>query len=441
MEGEDFGAPQDIDLYQITQELRANSTVYSAMVKTLDNTHPGQVESGSLYVSNNRIKINISPLIKYVYYWILMMFDITRLEKYRFIRKYITSKCFSSPNEKILVETIMNQDENSIRAIGNPGEAEGQALKSKNTISRLYDRVFIFFGIVFIIEFLYSLYIILILFHTPMIVVTFIGIIVFIYSILKITEPVQKSYFIISDLISTFTTVIIIYPTFPISFFGNIHLLMFGQTFFRTILPLSTFLRNIDILLFASQIGLSLYSLYLILKIKSKDRVLARRLPKVFRDLGFLGTEKINEIPKIPNSKENIVNLLKNFNTNISDLCPNCKGSGLDEEFETCKFCNGSGRTHYHGYKNINDDYQTSWDEPCLACGGKGGWYNTVPCKYCSNGHIDSRRYESEMGEFLQTMIGRINDFGDNVYKKINEINNEIDTINKKVIIWNSKTL
>lgn len=418
MKEEDFYAPPHIDLYQTHLDLRNESNAYKKMIDMSEGSNLAEGQVCGLYISKNTIMIALNQSIKYIYYWITMMKSITNMEKDVFIKRYITSKFFSLQDKKNVLEAIVDLDEESIKSIHAPSKEEIMALDSIKGIFKLYDRIFIFFWCFFILYFLYSLYVLSVFFPYLLPLFVLIGAIILIYSFLKITEPAEGKYLIVGNVISVLAVSFIIYFT-----------------------SLKSYLTDIDLLLFFVQVGLSFYLLHLHLKSKSKGKQMTKRLPNSLRNRGIVGTEKIDLLPQIPSSKENFVHFLSSFNTSMSDLCPNCNGSGFVEEFVLCKQCGGRGTQLVRGYKTINDDYETTSYESCSSCNGSGGKTITVSCGYCFEGRIDSQIYQTELKEFIEVLIKRINSFGDEAYKKINEINRELDHINKKILIWNSKTL
>lgn len=421
MKDDDFEVPSHIDLFQAHQELRSEKTAYISMVNIYEKSIPGAAEGCYFHISRNEIKVKLNNAIKYIYYWIEMMNNILSMSKEKFIQKYITSKVYLYPDNKNVLEALVSENENIIQKIPNPGKKESRALESKRSIFKQYDRLFRIFGVLFILEFIYSLYVISLFFPSITLPFILVGVFVFIYSILVILEPSDATYrqfIIISDVLLALAVSFIIYHT-----------------------SLRSGLGDISILLFIIQVVLSSFLYHLKRKIKLKDKEIAKRLPNTFKKIGINGTEKIVPVPKIPDSKERFVKLLTSYNTKINDLCPNCNGSGYLKEFKRCSHCNGSGQTTEYNYRTINDDYKTSYKVACYYCGGSGGEYVTVTCNYCSNGHINSKVYEEELKEFLLALIKQINSFSDSVYLQINEINSEIDKINRKISIWNSKTL
>lgn len=372
-----------------------------------------------LYLSGSHIEIKLSPKIKYIYYWAEMMDDLSYMKPRDFVKRDLVERLDSYRPERKVLELLLYMDLKSLGQISDPTGKDRNLNEKVNILNSSSMLLYILFGMVFFINFPYSMYLTAQYFAGTIVVlmsIAFIGLIIFLVALYKIYfyyNEKKPQFYIMSDLFVGIVELILIYGT-----------------------HLSSTSANISLLLFILLMFISVLSLKVDKWLKSGKEKLSQRLPIHFRIAGLIGNERVTLIPEMIFAKDRFLKILSTADTTIDGKCPRCNGSGKLINIVTCPSCGGSRLPTY----SYNRDNQLV-EKFCKTCSGSGTVNKEENCEFCVNGKVPVEKYEKELKEKITLLSNKISSFNDNFQKNIDEVNKEIGYINKKISIWNSKTV
>jgi hypothetical protein len=396
------------DKIEITLDIFENKDILD-VYESVNELGPGE---NRLHMFGSGVSLELSPNIKSIYAWARQMHYLNKSSPQEFLQMEVRDNIFDYTKEKSIMRVLNTKNDKWVESIPNPTKKDKRLKKKGDILEHLTRFIYILYAIIFLIDIFYSIYLIGHYFNSLEGlggVVGFVTLITFLA--LLLAEGEEPIFFIVLDIFAVSIESFLIYKSYLISIFPTLSVILFAL-----VMMLSGFWFLAGNSAYSTMVNLS------------------KRLPSEFRSEDITGDEKVRKISKLVFAKEKFLSLLSNADTTIDNTCPSCNGTGRTSYTGTCGKCNGSGNSvRWYG----NESEYTR----CDTCSGTGSVTKYAKCSLCFYGKIPAEKYEKELKERISNLINTLSSINDDIREKIEKVNHEIDNLNRKISIWNSKVV